>query len=123
MAPAFKKSGHERPNFSGGVVGGEAAGDVYTFDLLDIEAYAVNFVFYIEIKEFFRMIEGRLGQYRDHVEIYLLVLEEMDSTHHPLVGSFSSPGLATGIMKKGRTVNADADAHVVMLEEVAPSRG
>src|SRR6516162_1513080 len=79
------------------------------FDLLNVESNVLDPVLDIEVEEPVRIIERTFGQYRNHVECEIIVLEKTYRAHCPVICSTSAACAAAGIMEICRTVDTEPD--------------
>ena len=88
--------------------------------LLDVEAHVLDPALDVEIEKPVRVVEVVLADDRDHVEGHALALQEADARHRLVERAAPGAGDAPRVVQSFRAVDADADADLMPLEEIAP---
>lgn len=90
------------------------------FDLFDIERDLSDFVLNVEIVQLVGIVERFPREHGDHVERHLIAPQFSDAIHHPKLRPVALARFSIAVVKKRRSVNADADVDLMPLKEIAP---
>ena len=75
-----------------------------------------------EVEHSIGVVQGVVGEHRNHLKGDLPLLQPADATHHRCVGGQAGAGAAMGVMQEGGAIHAHAHMDTVALEAVAPGR-
>src|SRR6516164_5343699 len=101
-------------------VTGERGPSINTFDFLDVKTDLLDAVADIEVEQPVGMVERGFGQHCDHMKGQLLILQEVDSAHHPVERSMAAARASMHIVEVRRTVDAQPDLCSRSREEAHP---
>src|SRR5580704_12324691 len=93
---------------------------VRSFDLLHVKPDRADALLPIKLVKLVRIIEAFAGQDGDHMKGDALRAQELHPLDNASMRSLAAARATVAIMQKGGSVDADADPHIVRLDERAP---